>query len=218
MNIGLLICVGFLVLQIKDVWNDEYKIKAPDNSTRREPQKATVRARNRPHHPREYYEPVVNKNLFRPERTEWITPTKDPEPTVSTTSDPEVVVYGIVICDDLKQAWVRVKQQAPKSKRRRPNKTSLKGKVKKITEGDTLEGWEVKDIEPDAIYLSQGENTLEYSLIEPGKPKQRVVPATSYKNAKRKKHLSRSKAKRRAAKKRALPRRRLPTKRATRKR
>lgn len=112
--------------------------------------------------PKKAYQDIVDKDLFRPERTEWRAPVQEKEAQAVTKAVPKVDVYGIVISSGFRYAWVRVAGRAEKSN--------------KIAEGESIEEWKVSAITPHAVSLSRGEESVEYKLIEPGKPKQRTIP------------------------------------------
>ena len=212
-HIVFILCIGFLIFHIKTIWNADYNITAPALSTTAMPVNAGSQITNRFHHNRTYYETIVKNDLFRPERSEWLPPkkVKKPAPVTPTTPEPEVIVFGIVICDEVQQAWVSVKHNTVNQNKRRSRRTKGRwGSLKTVTEGDTLAGWVVEDIEPETIYLAQGEKTREYNLIEPGKPKKRAVPRTSYKKTKSKKRYSPPNARHRLPRKRTIRQKRAP--------
>jgi hypothetical protein len=112
--------------------------------------------------PRRTYQDIVNKDLFRPERTEWQAPVEEKEAQTVSKTAPKVDVYGIVISNSFKYAWIKGRGKKDKSD--------------KVSEGETIQEWKVSAITPHAVSLSKGEESIEYKLIEPGKPKQRTIP------------------------------------------
>jgi len=100
---------------------------------------------------------------------------------ISQVTEPKIRVYGIVIYDDLKNAWIKEQQQKVKVNRTRRSRTKKRtpiiksDKLKRVTEGDSITGWKVSTIKPDAVVLKLGENSKEYNLIEHNDPKARVV-------------------------------------------
>ncbi|MBW1678907.1 MAG: hypothetical protein JRJ08_01995 [Deltaproteobacteria bacterium] len=112
--------------------------------------------------PRKEYQVIVNKDLFRPERTEWQPPSQKEQNTVVSKTTLQLRLYGIVISDDFKYAWIK--------------EEGRKEKMKKISEGEPLNDWKVITIEPNSISLIRGEETVKYNLIEQGKPKKRTLP------------------------------------------
>jgi len=112
--------------------------------------------------PRKAYQDIVNKDLFRPERTEWQAPVQEQESQTITKTAPKIDVYGIVISNGFKYAWIKGRGK--------------KEKNNKISEGESIEEWKVSAITPHAVSLSKGEESVEYKLIEPGKPKKRTIP------------------------------------------
>ncbi|MBN2466854.1 MAG: hypothetical protein JXD19_01775 [Deltaproteobacteria bacterium] len=112
--------------------------------------------------PRPAYEVIVNKDLFRPERTEWRAPVGKEEETEQSKGAPKIKVYGIVISDTLTHAWICLEGKNEKAR--------------KVAEGETLDGWSIRRIDPEYIELTKGEEVVTYKLIEPGEPKTRLVP------------------------------------------
>jgi len=112
--------------------------------------------------PRKAYQDIVDKDLFRPERTEWQAPIQEQEAQTVTKTAPKIDVYGIVISNGFKYAWIKG--------------TGRKEKSNKISEGESIEAWKVSAITPLSVSLSKGEESVEYKLIEPGKPKKRTIP------------------------------------------
>ncbi|HPD60558.1 MAG TPA: hypothetical protein PKV48_02200 [Thermodesulfobacteriota bacterium] len=106
------------------------------------------------------YQTIVDKDLFRPERTEWKSPTQEGE-NAPARVPPQVMVYGIVITQASKYAWI---QEQGKTE-----------KMIKISEGGEINGWKVITIEPDALSVKSGDQVITFNLIQPGKPKTRAV-------------------------------------------
>jgi len=182
-NIIFISLIGFLALEIQEVWKE--KPAEVQAAVRRAGEKpvAPPAVRNR-HHPRRFYQPIIDKDLFRPERTEWEPPRQETETPQqqdgSAPEPPEVIVYGIVISDDLKLALLKVSDVAESNRRRRsPTRSKEKEELTKVEEGDQVEGWLVEAIEPDTVFLARNNETLAFHLIEPGKPKPRFVPPTA---------------------------------------
>jgi hypothetical protein len=124
---------------------------------------------------RKDYQVIVDKDLFRPERTEWKPPDKLEKEEKVSKENPKINVYGIVISDNFKYAWIK--------------EAGKKEKLKKVSEGETITDWKVDGIEPSFISLKKGEEIVKYYLIEPGKPKQRKIPKSLISKKPRKKTI-----------------------------
>ncbi len=114
-----------------------------------------------PHKSKAAYQIIVDKDLFRPERTEWKSPTGEGE-NVPARVPPQIVVYGIVITKASKFAWI---QEQGKTE-----------KMIKISEGGEINGWKVVAIESNNLSVKNNGQTLTFNLIQPGKPKIRSIP------------------------------------------
>jgi hypothetical protein len=115
-----------------------------------------------PYNPRNAYQVIVDKDLFRPERTEWKSPTQEGE-NVSSRVPPQIVIYGIVITKASKYVWIQEQGKIDK--------------LIKIPEGGDINGWKVITIEANAIRVKSGDQILTFNLIQPGKPKTRTIPS-----------------------------------------
>jgi len=116
-----------------------------------------------PKHARTDYQVIIDKDLFRPERTEWRIHSKQKQKDVNhSRTELNLTVYGIVISDDLTFAWIKL---AGKNQ-----------KIKKVTEGDSMEGWTVSRIDADYVELTGGEKSVKHNLIKKGQPKSRTIP------------------------------------------
>jgi len=185
-NILLAIFILFIVNKIYNVWKPSEARDLPDEAT---PAEALIRVPElsgwqTP--PRKFYRDIVQKDLFRPERTEWEPPSTPKQEKVSQVTEPKIRVYGIVIYDGLKNAWIKEQQpqkvKADRTRRTRRSRTKKRvqivrtNKLKKVTEGDSIADWKVSTIKPDAVVLKSGENRKEFHLIEHNDPKTRVIP------------------------------------------
>ena len=197
LNLFLIIAAVFLSERVYNIWTSE----ASEDLVSLGVQEAQAHARaSRPVKARRTLRKAFNvipeKDLFRPERTEWIAPQEEksttPEETTQPTPAKKMRVYGIVIADDFKQAWLL-------------EDGNRRSKPKSYSEGDTLEnGWKVASIDPDAVTLSLGSDTVSYPLIEAGNPKPRAAPKaiTKTKTKSRKSRVPPSKRSKRTNKRR----------------
>lgn len=161
-NLFFIILSLFLVNSIYKIWtSNEYQLVAEETEQSQESfPEPTLSSSRRPS--RKAYQAIVDKDLFRPERTEWRAPVEEKEAQTVSKIAPKIDVYGIVISSGFKYAWIKGRGKKDKSNR--------------ISEGESVEEWKVSAITPNAVSLSKGEESIEYKLIEPGKPKQRTIP------------------------------------------
>ncbi|RLA94994.1 MAG: hypothetical protein DRG25_01305 [Deltaproteobacteria bacterium] len=172
-NFLLIIFNLFLGNKIYQVWTSNKYEQSPKLIKGNAPIFSELKLNESQNLIRKDYQVIIDKDLFRPERTEWKPPAKPtPEKTVSK-ENPKINVYGIVISDNFKYAWIR--------------EANKKEKLKKVSQGETITDWKVDSIEPDFISLKKGEETVKYYLIEPGKPKQRKIPKSLHSKKPRKK-------------------------------
>lgn len=104
---------------------------------------------------------IADENLFHPERI--IPPEKKAE---AALPKPEFVLYGTLITPELKVAYLEDKMAPVTTPGRGQRQTALKI-------GETLSGFQLKEIAPDRVVMSRGEETLTILLQEPGKSKPR---------------------------------------------
>jgi hypothetical protein len=107
------------------------------------------------------YRAIADENLFHPDRI--IPPEKKPE---SVLPKPEFILYGTLITPDLKMAYLEDKK-APVTTPGRGQRQSA------LNVGESLSGFRVKEILPDKVVLTRGEETLQIFLQEPGSSKAR---------------------------------------------
>jgi len=161
-NFFLIVLSILLIDGIYNIWTSkEHQQAAQGTEVPQDPfpepkLKASVRL------PKKAYQEIVDKDLFRPERTEWRAPVEEKEAATVMKTAPKLDVYGIVISGGFKYAWVKGQGTQEKSD--------------KISEGQSIEEWRVSAITPYAVSLSRGKESVEYKLIELGKPKQRTIP------------------------------------------
>ncbi len=100
------------------------------------------------------YVMISNQNLFHPERK--IPPEKKDEKTVSK---PDLVLYGTLITDNLSIAYIEDKKSPYSTPGRGKRQTQLK-------KGDAINGYILREIEPNRIVLLKGEEKLVIMLEE----------------------------------------------------
>jgi hypothetical protein len=114
------------------------------------------------------YAVIGENNLFHPERKLI----KEVKPLPK----PELVLYGTIIGDGISTAFIEDK----KSPRTTPGRGKRQTAVKK---GDVLSGFVLKEIEPDRIVLSRGEEMMVVTLAETGKHRENETTLLSPKTA-----------------------------------
>jgi len=118
------------------------------------------------------YNVIGQKNLFRPERREWVSPVnvenssqeKKPEKAVRAKPPPRLTLYGTIIYgDDVKIAIIKGagSRGSPEEKRN-------------YRLGDEISGYKIKEIKEERVVLAKGEEVIELKLRE-GKPR-RTAP------------------------------------------
>jgi hypothetical protein len=113
------------------------------------------------------YRAIADENLFHPDRI--IPPEKKPE---SVLPKPEFILYGTLITTDLKIAYLEDKK-APVTTPGRGQRQSA------LNVGESLSGFRVKEILPDKVVMTRGEETLQVFLQEPGSSKARETTSGS---------------------------------------
>ena len=103
------------------------------------------------------YASVAEQNVFHPLRR--IPPEKKGDLAVPR---PEVILYGTLITDDVKVAYVEDK----KSPRTSPGRGKRQIALKK---GDTLSGYVLKEVEKDRIELVKGDDRIVVFLFDQNK-------------------------------------------------
>jgi len=114
------------------------------------------------------YLTVSEKNLFHPERR--LPPEKSASAEKPVIPKPDLVLYGTLITDNLSIAYIE--------DRKAPYSTPGRGKRQtQLKKGDSVGGYVLREIEPNRIVLTMGEETLVVMLDE--KDKQRGGETTA---------------------------------------
>jgi len=119
--------------------------------------------------PMQDYAVIPEKNLFHPDR---IIPVEKKEVTIPR---PEFVLYGTLIVDDVRIAYLSDKKAPRTTPGRGERQVGLKV-------GETLSGYTLKEVLPDAAVLARDEDRIEIKIISPENKKNRgagesVAPA-----------------------------------------
>lgn len=104
------------------------------------------------------YTIIAEQNLFHPER-------KIPE-IKQELSKPEFVLYGTLIKDDMKLAYIE--------DRKAPRNTPGRGKRQTVLKlGDTMSGFTLKEIDTDKVVMVRGEENMVIKVLDPAAKKER---------------------------------------------
>jgi hypothetical protein len=117
------------------------------------------------------YTIIADQNLFHPERK--IPPEKKEEE--AALPKPEFVLYGTLITDNLKFAYLEDKKSPRSTPGRGKRQTALKL-------GETMSGYTLKEIDHDKVVMAKGEETLIVKVIDSSVKKDReavTTPVTS---------------------------------------
>lgn len=169
-NLALAVLVVFSGIRAADVWFDDdgsvLNSKVSERPTERVPEKKINREALPPE---TAYEGVLEKNIFSPNRKEYL-----PPPEASAENKPEVaelripgkkvVLYGVVLMEGYRKALV----------------TNLEKKGKErdvlwIREGETFGDFKVSRIEKDKVFLEGNGQEYEIALYGDDKPQRQTV-------------------------------------------
>jgi len=110
------------------------------------------------------YTLIAEQNIFHPER-------KIPEKKDEQKPKPEFILYGTLITDDLKIAYMEDKKA--------PYTTPGRGKRQStIRLGNTLSGFTLKEVQEDMVVMVRGDDKIEVKLLDPANTKIRDTGAT----------------------------------------
>jgi hypothetical protein len=115
-------------------------------------------AETQPPSPAEY-SVIAEQNLFHPER-------KIPEVKAQAAPlpKPDFVLYGTLITDDVSLAYLEDMKAPAKGKRQRA-----------LRKGEVLSGFTLKEIEPDKVVMTRGEERLEVRITDKARSKGAVT-------------------------------------------
>jgi len=167
-NIFLAVFVVFFGVKAYGVWSEGEKTGLQTGIDDKPEVRPMKRALKRGMLPESTYEIVVDKNLFSPERAEYIPEEPEPGSTVASLkiSGKKVVLYGVVLKGSFKKALI--------------SNSDFKGIGKKalwVKVGDTVGDLKVADIMKDKVLLSGGAKDYEILLYDKQKPKRQATIA-----------------------------------------
>jgi hypothetical protein len=110
------------------------------------------------------YVKISEENLFHPERK--IPVEKKADQQQQPLPKPEFVLYGTLITDDLRLAYMEDLKAPRNSPGRGKRQTALK-------KGDALSGFTLKEIEADHIVMLRGEDKIVVPVNNPSRSKER---------------------------------------------
>jgi hypothetical protein len=114
------------------------------------------------------YSRISEENLFHPERKIPVEKKADQQQPLQ---QPEFVLYGTLITDNLRLAYVEDLKAPRTSPGRGKRQTALK-------KGDTLSGYKLKEIDPEQIVMARGEETIVVKVLGNPLKKERSVQST----------------------------------------
>ncbi|QTA80614.1 Uncharacterized protein dnl_29240 [Desulfonema limicola] len=112
------------------------------------------------------YKVIVDRNLFSPDREEFIPDETQPEPEQINISGRKISLYGVIIMDDYKKALIDNPVREPGD---RPEKW--------VQVGDIVGELTVAAINSESILLNEGSKKYEISLYDKEKKRLRSAPA-----------------------------------------
>ena len=166
-TILLLITVLFIIYIFLPRLKIHVQYKLPAIRPSQEKEKEEIRAKDRTPSITEYAI-VSEKNLFNPER---IIPVEKKSAEEQTLSKPEFLLYGTLISNDVKLAYL----EDLKAPRNTPGRGRRQVALKI---GDTLSGFTLKEIHADYIVMVRGEETMTVKITDNAEKKSRTFQAT----------------------------------------
>lgn len=165
-NIILAVCVAFFVPKSIDVWSERGGGVKITQAAAQKTKNGDIKKVTREKMPPEVaYEVVTNKNLFSPNRTEFVETEKDAEPTEEDIRR-KIVLYGVVMMD--KYSTALISNPEPKF----PQRPFLW-----VKKGNSIGGSNivVSSIKKESITLRKGTKTYEVLLYDKEKIRKRAV-------------------------------------------
>ncbi|MDM8522737.1 hypothetical protein QUF80_05130 [Desulfococcaceae bacterium HSG8] len=162
MSIVLAAFAVFFGVKTYDIWSlserPDMKMPAPARKSEA-PVKKSV---NRRMPSETAYNVVADRNLFSPDRAEFIPEEPESEPEVKPlrVSGKKITLYGVILTDHYQSALIDNPLRGPDERKNKWVKT-----------GDTIGELEVAEIRKGSILLTEGDDTYEIPLYDKTKPK-----------------------------------------------
>lgn len=169
-NIVLVLCAAFAGKGVYSVWIQEERTKL----------EVPAGIKNRPAVERQKrsgpvplvessYNVIADRNLFSPDRAEYIQPEPVKESEQPQFSEKNINLYGVIIMENTRSALIDNPNRKPEDP---PNKW--------VSVGDTLGNLTVSAIEPESIILKEGGKKYQIPLYKKGeKPSSSTGPDRS---------------------------------------
>jgi hypothetical protein len=170
-NIALAVFVVLFGIMSFDVWSkgDETipEIRTGKGTEKPLPGKRII---ERAMSPESTYGIVADKNLFAPNRLEYIPEKQKPGSPNISEQEKVIFLYGVILVGDRNQALI----SSPEPESTAGSKST---KDKWVKVGDTIGNFSVTEIKKDRIILTQGANTREILLYDKNKPARKIIVA-----------------------------------------
>ena len=165
--INVLLIAGSLLLltRIISIWGTDRYPKTASLNKEKPTSLLSLNMCFSPPKPKNYFQLVVDKDLFRPRRTEWKSPDQEGE-NIHSRVPPQIVVYGIVITKASKFAWIKEQDKIDD--------------LTKIPEGGEINGWKVSKIESNSLSIKKGLKFLRLISFNPGNQKHELSPSLQF--------------------------------------
>ena len=167
-TILLLITVLFIIYIFLPRLEIHVQYKLPATKPPQEKEEEAIPAKDRTPSITEYAI-VSEKNLFNPERI--IPVEKKVSEEQQALSKPEFLLYGTLISNDVKLAYLEDLKAPRNTPGRGRRQVSLKI-------GDTLSGFTLKEIHADYVVMARGKETVTVKVLENENKKQRNIQTT----------------------------------------
>jgi hypothetical protein len=163
LNCILLVCIlAFAYFVLVPIFKIEVRVPSSSSAAVRaaEPKKEQAAEQNVNLPPVQDYSVIAEMNLFHPDR---IIPVEKKEVTIPR---PEFVLYGTLIVDNVRIAYL--------SDKKAPRTTPGRGKRQVgLKIGETLSGYTLKEVLPDRAVMVRGDDRIELKVISPQNKKDR---------------------------------------------
>jgi len=185
LNLGLLIGCIILALNLAPMLDYKPNIEVkPDSSMVDNGQEQKVAEKTEQARDVVEYGIIPEKNLFHPER-KIVVAAKEaapPPPPPPPQEVPELVLYGTVISNKLRIAYIEEKNKKPPQPQPdpQPQGQGQEEKEQRVFQlGDAISGFTLKEINEDNVVLFRGEEKLLVQVFDPADPKKRTPPTVT---------------------------------------